>query len=153
MLNIDPDKTWIEPEDFPEIVRTLLADFGGNLAKIRDAVTAQTPVVYRPLESALQPPPWHKGRVLLIGDAAHSATPHLGQGAAMAIEDAVVLADELAHADVDTALKAFMARRFERAKLVGLSSIQLGEWDMHPESAGDPIELTDRIRKKLAEPI
>ena len=99
------------------------------------------------------PDPWYKGRVVLIGDAAHSATPHLGQGAAMAIEDAVVLAEELAERDVDSALRAFMDRRFERAKLVGTSSIQLGEWDMHPETAGDPIELTDRIRRKLAEPV
>ncbi|SLK11633.1 FAD binding domain-containing protein [Novosphingobium mathurense] len=90
---------------------------------------------------------------MLIGDAAHSATPHLGQGAAMAIEDAVVLADELAHHDVDAALDVFMKRRFERAKLVGTSSILLGEWDIHPETAGDPIALTDEIRKKLAEPV
>jgi hypothetical protein len=29
----------------------------------------------------------------------------------------------------------------------------LGEWEMHPETAGDPVEVTDRIRKKLAEPV
>jgi 2-polyprenyl-6-methoxyphenol hydroxylase-like FAD-dependent oxidoreductase len=69
------------------------------------------------------------------------------------VEDAVVLAEELAAKDVDTALRAFMDRRFERAKLVGTSSIQLGEWEMHPEKAGDPVELTDRIRRKLAEPV
>jgi hypothetical protein len=46
-----------------------------------------------------------------------------------------------------------MQRRFERAKLVGTSSIQLGEWEMHPEQAGDPVEVTSRIRQKLAEPV
>lgn len=110
-------------------------------------------VVHGALEACIMPDPWYQGRVVLIGDAAHSATPHLGQGAAMAVEDAVVLAEELAERDLDEALKAFMTRRFERAKLVGTSSIQLGEWEMHPETAGDPVEVTDRIRKKLAEPV
>ena len=116
MLNIDPDRTWIEPEDFPETVRVLLADFGGNLATIRDAVTAETSVVYRPLESALQPPPWHKGRVLLIGDAAHATTPHLASGAGIAVEDALVLREELAacNGDIEAGFAAFTARRVER---------------------------------------
>ncbi len=129
MLNIDPDRTWIEPEDFPETVRGLLADFGGNLAKIRNAVTAETSVVYRPLESALQPPPWHKGRILLIGDAAHATTPHLASGAGIAVEDALVLREELAACggDIEAGFVAFTARRFERCKLVVDSSVAIGD--------------------------
>jgi 2-polyprenyl-6-methoxyphenol hydroxylase-like FAD-dependent oxidoreductase len=38
--------------------------------------------------------PLHKGRVVLLGDAVHATTPRLGQGAGMAIEDALVLAEE-----------------------------------------------------------
>lgn len=71
----------------------------------------------------------------------------------MAIEDAVVLSEELASREVGDALDAFMERRFERARLVGISSIRLGEWEMKPEIAGDPIALTDAIRQKLAEPV
>ena len=41
----------------------------------------------------------------------------------------------------------------DNAKLVGTCSIQLGEWEMHPETAGDPVALTERIRKTLAEPV
>ncbi|MGZ3421209.1 MAG: FAD-dependent monooxygenase, partial [Polyangiales bacterium] len=41
---------------------------------------------------------WHRGRVVLLGDAAHPTTPNMGQGACMAIEDATVLARELAEA-------------------------------------------------------
>ena len=37
-------------------------------------------------------PAYHRGRVAILGDAAHAMTPHLGQGACQAIEDAVVLA-------------------------------------------------------------
>ena len=129
MLNIDPDRTWIEPEDFPATVRELLADFGGNLTAIREAVSSDTPVVYRPLESALQPPPWHKGRVLLIGDAAHATTPHLASGAGIAVEDALVLREELAacDGDIEAGFAAFTNRRFERCKLVVDSSVAIGE--------------------------
>jgi FAD-dependent urate hydroxylase len=38
---------------------------------------------------------WQQGRVVLIGDAAHAAPPHMGEGGSMAMEDAVVLAEEL----------------------------------------------------------
>ena len=49
----------------------------------------------RPVESLLVPKPWHRGRVVLIGDAAHATSPHVGQGGAMAMEDAIVLAEEV----------------------------------------------------------
>lgn len=149
----EPGNPRFAPETLAAEMAKRLEGFGGILGEAAKAVTDPALVVYRPLEACIMPDPWYKGRVVLIGDAAHSATPHLGQGAAMAVEDAVVLAEELAAKDVDTALRAFMDRRFERAKLVGTSSIQLGEWEMHPEKAGDPVELTDRIRRKLAEPV
>jgi 2-polyprenyl-6-methoxyphenol hydroxylase-like FAD-dependent oxidoreductase len=143
-----------EPDTLADELKKRLEGFGGQMAESAKLVTDPALVVYRPLEACIMPDPWYQGRVLLIGDAAHSATPHLGQGAAMAVEDAVVLAEEVAAKDdIAVALRAFMDRRFERAKLVGTSSIQLGEWEMHPESAGDPVALTERIRKTLAEPI
>lgn len=142
------------PDTLVAEMRKRLEGFGGQLAESARHITDNKLVVYRPLEACIMPDPWYRGRIVLIGDAAHSATPHLGQGAAMAIEDAVVLADELGKGgETGVALKAFMARRFERAKLVGLSSIQLGEWEMHPEAAGDPVALTDHIRRTLAKPI
>jgi len=59
---------------------------------------------------------WHRGNVVLIGDAAHPMTPDLGQGAGQAIEDAVVLADCLRRdATVPDALARFAARRVRRA--------------------------------------
>jgi 2-polyprenyl-6-methoxyphenol hydroxylase-like FAD-dependent oxidoreductase len=149
----EPGNPRFAPAALATEMQQRLKGYGGVLGEAARHVTDPALVVYRPLEACILPDPWYKGRIVLIGDAAHSATPHLGQGAAMAVEDAVVLAEELANRNMDEALHAFMARRFERAKLVGLSSIQLGEWDMHPEFAGDPVELTDRIRKKLAEPV
>jgi 2-polyprenyl-6-methoxyphenol hydroxylase-like FAD-dependent oxidoreductase len=64
-------------------------------------------------------PRWSDGRVVLIGDAAHATTPGVGQGAAQAIEDAVVLADRLARSDeLETALAEYEAIRRPRAEAV-----------------------------------
>src|SRR5436309_9491215 len=78
-----------------------------------------------------------RGRVVLIGDAAHSMTPHLASGAGMAIEDGIVLAEELA-ADgaVPEALERFMDRRWERCRMVVENSMQISEWERAPEGAG-----------------
>ncbi len=150
----EPGKPRFAPETLADEMRRRLAGYGGIMGEAAKHVTDPTLVVYRPLEACIMPDPWYQGRVVLIGDAAHSATPHLGQGAAMAVEDAVVLSEELASDQpVEAALRAFMDRRFERAKLVGTSSIMLGEWEMHPDQAGDPVEMTDRIRRALAEPV
>jgi len=150
----EPDNPRFVPETLAEEMRKRLEGYGGQMAESAKLVTDPDLVVYRPLEACIMPDPWYEGRVVLIGDAAHSATPHLGQGAAMAVEDAVVLAEELGdEQSIDAALRAFMGRRYERAKLVGTSSIMLGEWEMHPEQAGDPVEVTERIRRTLAEPV
>jgi FAD-dependent urate hydroxylase len=64
---------------------------------------------------------WAAGRSVLIGDAAHAGSPNLAQGAAMALEDAALLADLLAHADRDRvgpALLAFVARRTPRIRWI-----------------------------------
>ncbi|NUB45892.1 FAD-dependent monooxygenase [Fertoebacter nigrum] len=61
----------------------------------------------------------HRNRVVLVGDAAHASPPSMAQGAAMAFEDALVLADELAHAnDIKTALARHEARRKPRVDWV-----------------------------------
>jgi 2-polyprenyl-6-methoxyphenol hydroxylase-like FAD-dependent oxidoreductase len=58
--------------------------------------------------------------VLLCGDAAHACTPHITQGAAMALEDAVVLPQELEATDrpLEERLRSFGERRYPRAKFV-----------------------------------
>jgi 2-polyprenyl-6-methoxyphenol hydroxylase-like FAD-dependent oxidoreductase len=64
-------------------------------------------------------PAWSKGRVVLLGDAAHATTPGIGQGAAQAIEDAVVLSRAIAaHDDVSAALADYEAKRRSRAERV-----------------------------------
>ena len=99
------------------------------------------------------PPPWYRGRVLLIGDAAHTTTPHHAQGAAMAVEDAVVLSELLQiGGDLDDVLEQFMERRWPRCKLVVEASVQVGEWEQNPTqtSVDDAIELSNYVRRQLA---
>ncbi len=74
-------------------------------------------------------PSWRKGRVTLLGDAAHPMLPFLGQGAAMGFEDAWVLARELARScnDVPAALMAYEAERRPRTTKVQLAARLQGE--------------------------
>lgn len=70
---------------------------------------------------------WGKGRVTLLGDAAHPTTPNLGQGACQALEDAVVLADSLRHATgVVEGLRRYEDRRRDRTAYIITQSRLLG---------------------------
>jgi 2-polyprenyl-6-methoxyphenol hydroxylase-like FAD-dependent oxidoreductase len=105
------------------------------------------------METILVPRPWYRGRVLLIGDAAHTTTPHHAQGAAMAVEDAVVLSELLqTDGDLEDVLEQFMERRWPRCKLVVEASVQVGEWEQNPThtSVNDAIELSNYVRLQLA---
>jgi 2-polyprenyl-6-methoxyphenol hydroxylase-like FAD-dependent oxidoreductase len=83
------------------------------------------------LEKLLLEPPWHKGRVVLIGDAAHATTPHVGYGAGLAVEDAIVLAELLREAaPLAVVLDRFVARRYPRCRTVVQGSVRLGELEM-----------------------
>lgn len=81
---------------------------------------------------------WGSGRATLLGDAAHPMTPHLGQGACQAIEDAVALADVLGDVlrgsePVDAALRAYEGRRQERTAPIVRRSRRVG-WVMQLEN-------------------
>ena len=82
--------------------RDLAPQYHGPWDDIRDRMTDPATINYTWFESHLLPPPWNRGRVVLIGDAAHTCPPTIAQGAAMALEDAAVLADVLLAADVST---------------------------------------------------
>ncbi len=148
------------PPRFPEnrlaeAYRERLAPFGGPVAEVRDRyITDSSEVNYRPFETLLVPPPWYRGRIVLIGDAAHSMTAHVAQGAAMAIEDAIVLAEELAtQAPLPDALNCFMQRRYERCKtLVDISS-QLSRWERDQVVDADVEGLTRKSFEVAAMPI
>jgi 2-polyprenyl-6-methoxyphenol hydroxylase-like FAD-dependent oxidoreductase len=137
-----------------DILRQRLAPCGGMMARLREQIVDPALVVYRPLEALLMPAPWYRGRVLLIGDAAHATTPHMGQGAAQAVEDAVVLGELLTTEEpTGMAFQAFMKRRYERCKFVVDSSMQLGEWEQQGEPPGAAAALTEKMLQIMASPI
>ncbi|HXS41947.1 MAG TPA: FAD-dependent oxidoreductase [Stellaceae bacterium] len=145
----------LEPERWPAVMRELLSDFGGLMGEVRDTITDPARIVYRPVESLLLPKPWHCGRAVLIGDAVHVAPPQLASGAAIAIEDAIVLAEMLRGDEpLGAILEGFVARRYERCRLVVENSYQLGEWEKNPKLPGaDPVRLQSESFAALAKPI
>ena len=131
LLQHVPDNPRMPEERFPELLAVQLIGFGGTLGVIRAGLTPASRINYRPLEKLLLPQPWHRGRAILIGDAAHATTPHLASGAGLAVEDALVLADLLASdLPLEHALRAFTARRYERCRMVVENSVRLGEMEM-----------------------
>jgi 2-polyprenyl-6-methoxyphenol hydroxylase-like FAD-dependent oxidoreductase len=107
-------------------MRRLLAPLGGSMAPIVEAIDDPDRIVNRPVLNLFVAQPWHCGKTVLIGDAAHTGGPQMVSGAALAIEDAVVLAQELAHSsDLEKALKGFCDRRRERARLVVDTTLQI----------------------------
>lgn len=138
-----------------DLLRELLEPYGGITARIRERhLHDPEAVVFRPEEYLIAARPWHRGRIVLLGDAVHTVTPHLGQGAAQAIEDAIVLADELTHqTSVEEAFNTYAARRYERCKLVVESSVAIGEWEMHHTPDFDHAAITQQVMEAMVQPL
>lgn len=120
---------YIPEEEQYERLKGLLEPFGGSAGWIRDHMTPDDWVNFRPLEAVIQTRPWHSGRIVLLGDSAHATTPHLASGAGMAVESAVVLAEEMANAkgDIDAAIAAYEQRRYERCRDIVETSVDIGK--------------------------
>ena len=111
-------------------------------------------VVYRPLETLLVHGAWYKGRVVLLGDAVHASTPHLGQGAGMAIEDAIVLAEEIGrHDEPEAAFAAYRDRRFERCRYVVEESLAICRGQLGLGPRVDNAKATAAMFDVTAQPI
>jgi 2-polyprenyl-6-methoxyphenol hydroxylase-like FAD-dependent oxidoreductase len=144
----------IERDGAAAVYRRRLEAFDGPVADVRDLITDDEAVVLRRIENILVPAPWYRGRILLIGDAAHGVTPHCGQGAAQAIEDGIVLAEELARDwSVDDALEGFMARRYERCREIVEGSELVGKWEQDHSLPIDPDATRAAVVMAAAQPI
>jgi 2-polyprenyl-6-methoxyphenol hydroxylase-like FAD-dependent oxidoreductase len=147
---------YIAPETWPTELASLLTGFSGIVGEIRDGLDIHSRIVYRPLHKLLVPPPWHTGRIVLIGDAIHATTPHLASGAGIGVEDAIVLAEELERLpSIGEALEAFTRRRFERCRLVVESSARLGVLENAgtPDAKEEHTGLMRTVMMTLAQPI
>jgi 2-polyprenyl-6-methoxyphenol hydroxylase-like FAD-dependent oxidoreductase len=133
-----------------------LAPFGALIAEIRDHhIPEGADIVLRPEEAMIAPAPWHRGRVVLMGDAVHAVPPHLGQGAAQAIEDGVVLAEcLLAHGDDHAgAFEEYTERRYERCKLIVETCVDIGRWERGLLPGFDNVAATAHALEEMAKPL
>jgi 2-polyprenyl-6-methoxyphenol hydroxylase-like FAD-dependent oxidoreductase len=134
-------------------MKRLSEAYHGPWDDIRQMLTDPARVNYTWFETHVLDTPWHRGRVVLIGDAAHTCPPTLAQGGAQALEDAAVLGQLLLKRDaLDAGLwDAFHARRYPRAKAVVDASNQLCRWLLDRER-GDVPDLMRRVATLVSQP-
>jgi 2-polyprenyl-6-methoxyphenol hydroxylase-like FAD-dependent oxidoreductase len=144
----------LDEDDVRALFTRLLDSYTAPAAvELRSRLTADATLIGRPFRWLLLPPPWHRGRVLLVGDAAHATTAHLGMGGGMALEDAVVLGQCVAHAAaLPEALQSFMDRRYERVRTVVETSLELSHLEQADTPPSRKAELMSSAFKTLAEP-
>lgn len=136
------------------LMRERIADAAPQIRALASLITDDAGVVYRPLETVNITGPWHLGRVVLLGDAAHATTPHLGQGAGMAIEDSLVLAEELAaQNNIATAFTAYHARRQPRCSYIVESSLAICRGQLGTGPLVDQSQKTAEMFKVVSQPL
>jgi len=153
---LDEDRRLESYGDRPlhELMAERSEGYGGLWPAIRESMGPDTTIDYRSLDALLIPGPWYRGRVLVIGDAAHACPPMLAQGAAMAAEDAIVLSELIGEGHpADEVLSLFTKRRQDRAAMVVDNSVQLARWEVEPGTPGaDPAALMSSSMQVLADP-
>jgi 2-polyprenyl-6-methoxyphenol hydroxylase-like FAD-dependent oxidoreductase len=124
-----PENKWMSDEEVYVLFSKLLDSYTAPaIVELRRRLKSGANLIGRPFRWILLPEPWYRDRALLIGDAAHATTAHMGMGGGMALEDAVVLAQCIRDAGmVGDALAAFMKRRFERCATVVRTSVRLSQ--------------------------
>jgi len=167
LVPIGPDRAYVwmldstvGPERPPassllEMLRERLAAFSFVVPEIAGQITHASQIDFRALHWLLVQPPWGVGHALLIGDAAHTTTPHMAWGVGLAIEDAVVLAElAAAGASAQELTRSLSERRFERCRMVVEGSLRLSLWEREPDTPGaDPANLIRESFAALAAPI
>ncbi|WP_046727769.1 FAD-dependent monooxygenase [Streptomyces humi] len=151
LLDENLDASLIGPRASLDLMRERGAGYGGTWGKILAGLPDDTAVDYRWIEAVLVDEDWHRGRAVVIGDAAHACPPLIAQGAAMCMEDAVLLADLVTAGEpVAAALERFMARRLPRVRMVLDNSLRLAEWEIHPDTPGaDPARIMSETLASL----
>lgn len=154
MTTAEPDNTRYPIEGIAAVMRDKLPKISPKIAELAEQVTDDSGVVYRPLETLFVDGDWHRGRVVLLGDAVHATTPHLGQGAGMAIEDAIVLSQEIdAAQSVSEAFAAYQERRFERCKYIVEASLAICHGQLGLAPPPDQVQSSIDMFRAIAEPV
>jgi 6-hydroxynicotinate 3-monooxygenase len=121
----------------PSRLRAAFAGYHPEVQHVIDAIPADVVSRWAILERAPLPL-WSRGRIVLLGDACHPMPPHMGQGAGMAFEDAVMLVrclEARAGQDPTEAFRLYEAQRFERTARVQRESSQ-NLWLRYPMDPG-----------------
>ncbi|GLS98915.1 hypothetical protein GCM10007897_02930 [Sphingobium jiangsuense] len=140
-------------EEYAYYVRLLESYTAPAIVELRRRLTPDAKLIFRPFNWILVPDIWHKGRTLLIGDAAHATTAHMGMGAGMALEDAVVLGQCIAQAEtLEQAFERFMARRYERVKTVVETSVAASQLELRNAPTAEKMALLATGLKAIAQP-
>lgn len=149
---------FIAPEQWPLMLARLLEEFGGAIGEFRagllDGSLRNHRVLYRPLAGHMIAAPWHKGRIVLLGDAVHATTPHLASGAGIAVEGAIVLAEELQRRhSLEGALIAYAGRHYDRARLVVTASGRMGQIEQDGGSREEHTRVMVEAQHALRAPL
>lgn len=148
------DNTRYPVEGIAAAMRDKIPRTSPRIAELAEQVTDDAGVVYRPLECMFVDADWHRGRVAMLGDAIHATTPHLGQGAGMAIEDAIVIAEEIDRAEtVEQAFSAYQNRRYARCKYIVDASLAICRGQLGLAPPPDQVQVSKDMFLKVAEPI
>jgi 2-polyprenyl-6-methoxyphenol hydroxylase-like FAD-dependent oxidoreductase len=150
----EPDNPRYETAGLAARMRAKLAGTAPAIQELATQITDDAGVVYRPLEGMMLYGPWHKGRVVLLGDAVHATTPHLGQGAGMAIEDSIVLAEEITNGTTpEAAFAAYRNRRFERCRYIVEKSLEICNGQIGKGPPVDNARATAEMFAIVSQPI
>ncbi|WP_159765937.1 FAD-dependent oxidoreductase [Streptomyces sp. HM190] len=153
VVEANRDRASIPPETYAEEMRRLASAYGGFWPEITASITDPAKVNYTWFDRLLVEGSWHRGRVVLIGDAAHCCPPTLAQGAALSLEDAWVLAQLLTSGEPwnDGLLQAYHDRRMARVRPVVEASVQIGQWQLDGVRDADVPGLMVRTMTMLRE--
>ncbi|WP_030883658.1 FAD-dependent oxidoreductase [Streptomyces sp. NRRL F-5053] len=147
------DRAGIPPASYADEMRSLTRHYGGHWPEITAHITDPAQVNYTWFDRMLVEGSWHRGRVVLAGDAAHCCPPTLAQGAALSLEDAWVLAQLLIAADTwdDALLQRYHERRIGRVRPVVEASVRIGRWQLDGDRDADVPGLMGRTAALLRE--
>jgi 2-polyprenyl-6-methoxyphenol hydroxylase-like FAD-dependent oxidoreductase len=153
VVEANRDRASIPPESYADEMRGLAAAYGGFWPEITEHITDPAKVNYTWFDRMLVEGSWHRGRVVLVGDAAHCCPPTLAQGAALSLEDAWVLSRLLTSTGVwdDALFQAYYDRRIARVRPVVEASVQIGQWQLDGVRDADVPGLMGRTMTMLRE--
>ncbi len=149
-----PDPLRMEGKELYDYYLDFLNTFTAPpVLELKKLLTPEVGLVCRPFEWILLPNPWYKGQAIMIGDAAHATTAHMGMGGGMALEDAVVLGQCVAAAaTLQEAFARFMQRRYERARTVVETSVALSNLEQAKASPSESMAFLSKGYQALSQP-